>query len=196
MFWEGPRKTELNSTRRITELKLQIVLKEGGGGSHELILSLGVRNSALGTADLPWVSLGANARHRSHHVKIQKGTQDGIPQSGDFCRDSSNSGLCRGLSDHALPALSLQPLLGGVPCSPSLAHSSSVYRAVHIYHIYHLQVHMSYPGSEIFHIPPSPSALPVSAPTGTGSQTNLTKEVILFYFFFLSSRRHRKKILL
>lgn len=39
-FWEGPRKTELNSTRRITELKLQIVLKEGGGGSHELILSL------------------------------------------------------------------------------------------------------------------------------------------------------------
>lgn len=34
---------------------------------------------------------------------------------------------------------------------------------------------MSYPGTEIFHIPPSPSALPVSAPTGTGSQTNLTK---------------------
>lgn len=110
--------------------------------------------------------------------------------SGDFCRDGSSSGLCRGLSDPALP---LQPLLGGVPCSPSLAHSSSVYRAVHIYHRYHLQVHMSYPGREIFPIPASPSALPMPAPTGTGSQTNPTTEVILLYLYSLSSRQHRRK---
>lgn len=60
------------------------------------------------------------------------------------------------LSGHALPGLSLQPLFGGVTCSPSLAHSSSVYRPLHIYHICHLQVHMSYPSSAIFPIPPSP----------------------------------------
>lgn len=187
----GPKENRVKFYQENYRVKITNSIKRGRRGKSRVNLVLGSQKLCIRNC---WPALGKFGGWCQAPCKDPKG--DGIPQSGDFCRDSSNSGLCRGLSDHALPALSLQPLLGGVPCSPSLAHSSSVYRAVHIYHIYHLQVHMSYPGSEIFHIPPSPSALPVSAPTGTGSQTNLTKEVILFYFFFLSSRRHRKKILL
>lgn len=187
-FWEGPRWVKVYQENY--RVKITNSIKRGRRGKSRVNLVLGVRNSALGTADLPWGSLGAHARHRSHRGKIQKGTQDGIAQSWDFCRDGSSSGFCRSML--CLVCL-CSPFLGGVSCSPGLAHSSSVYRAVHIYHIYHLQVHMSYPGREIFPVPPSPSALPVSASTGAASQTNLTTEVILFYFYFLPSRWHKKK---
>lgn len=76
----GPKENRVKFYQENYRVKITNSIKRGRRGKSRVNLVLGVRNSALGTADLPWLSLGADARHRSPHGKIQKGPQDGIPK--------------------------------------------------------------------------------------------------------------------